>query len=155
MVNEGMVKEIVLVGKDESSYPGEVWQSFIAFTTTGMKLDSMMLIDEANNHIYNTIYALLSSRINEDGTWKYPRLSEMSEYLKKLVTDISTSYNEICFIEYDDDELNELIINQPNFLELLQKEVTRFGLNDVIEIENSVNCYITINSHLMSAINYD
>lgn len=47
------------------------------------------------------------------------------------------------------------MLKEPNFLELLKEEVFRFGLNDVIEIENSEDCFITVYSNLMSAINYD
>lgn len=79
----------------------------------------------------------------------------MSQYLRSLVVELCTSSNEMWFVEYDDDELNELMLKEPNFLELLKEEVFRFGLNDVIEIENSEDCFITVYSNLMSAINYD
>lgn len=150
-----MVREIILSRKDESSYPGRLWQSFIAYSQTGKKLNTMMLVDEEDKEIFNTINTSISSKLNEDGTWEYPILSEMSQYLRSLVVELCTSSNEMWFVEYDDDELNELMLKEPNFLELLKEEVFRFGLNDVIEIENSEDCFITVYSNLMSAINYD
>lgn len=149
------IEEIVLLTNEQSSYPGKVWQSFVAYSHTGMKLDTMMLVNEDDNNIYNTIYKSLSSRLRKDGTWAYPSLSKLSPYLKFLVKEINLSTNEMWFVEYDDDVLNELMANNPDFLDRLKDEVMRLGLSDVIDIEGSDHCFISVYSSFMSDINYD
>lgn len=149
------IKEITLGTKEPSSYPGKVWQLFVAYSHTSMKLDTMMLVNEDDYNVYNTIYRSISSRLRKDGTWVYPNLSELSPYLKNLVKEISLSYNEMWFVEYDDDELNKLMTNNPGFLDKLKDEVTRLELSKDIEIGSTDDCIISVYSNLMSDINYD
>ena len=70
-------------------------------------------------------------------------LESLSPYLQKIIMECMSSDNEMWFVEYDDKEINELIISNPYMLSELEYEVWNFGLDDVIRFGED-DCYITV-----------
>lgn len=128
-------------GNFVASYEDSMLSNILGIDTD----DLYDLIGKTDFNSLENVFATLVFK-DKESYFKLPKLSKCSNLLQKLFETVLESDNGMFFYEYEDWENDG---HTEEDLNILEKEIKKYGLQEVIEIKEN-NCIITCYSDLIT-----